>query len=72
MTRRKPRRPNHMTPPERDECVRLFLAGTTKDALAERYDRDVRTIQRLLSRKSARRRDSNVDNIQTEYMLTPH
>lgn len=53
---RKSQRPNHMTPTERDEAVRLFLAGTTQDRLCDRYDRDIRTVQNLLRRRGARRK----------------
>jgi hypothetical protein len=40
-----------MTPDERDEAVALYVAGTTQDRLCDRYDRDIRTIQRLLRRR---------------------
>ena len=58
MTRRKLERPNHMTPAERDEAVRLYRAGqVTRDDLAEKYGRGRRTIDNLLKRKQARKSD---------------
>lgn len=47
--------PRHMTPAERDECISLFRNGTTADALAERYDRDIVTVRRLIARRGAKR-----------------
>lgn len=48
----------HMTPAERDECVRLYRLTLTREQLADVYGRDLRTIDRLL----ARRRQRIVDN----------
>lgn len=54
--KRKTERPNHMTPAERDEAIRLYRAGMTRNALADRYDRPVRTIDALITRRGAQRR----------------
>lgn len=55
MTPRKTERPNHMTPAERDDCVRLYLTGTTLDRLAEIFDRERCTIGRLVARCGVKR-----------------
>jgi hypothetical protein len=55
VTPRKTTRPNHMTPAERDECMRLYLAGTTLDCLAEIFDRERCTIGRLVARRGVKR-----------------
>lgn len=64
MTKRKADRPNHMTPAERDECVRLYAAGgITQDRLAEMFDRELNTIQRLIRRRGAQRRNQSDTSI---------
>lgn len=45
----------HMTAAECDEAIRLYRAGSTRDALAIRYDRDRRTIDNLIKRRNALR-----------------
>lgn len=66
MSRRKPAhaRPNHMTPTERAECLRLYAAGETRNALADRYDRGIRTIDALITRKTRATSKINVDSFQ--------
>jgi hypothetical protein len=44
-----------MTPAEREEAIRLYRAGETRNALADRYDRGIRTIDALITRKGAQR-----------------
>lgn len=44
-----------MTEAERDECVALYLAGTTLDRLAEIFDRERHTISRLVRRRGVQR-----------------
>lgn len=45
----------HMLPAERDEAVRLYLADYTVDSIAEKFERDRRTICRLIGRRTVRR-----------------
>jgi transposase len=47
--------PRHMTQDQRLEAIRLYLAGSTRDALAERYGRHRRTIDNLIRRRGALR-----------------
>ena len=54
--KRKSKRPNHMTPDERDECIQLYRDGSTRNYLAALYDRDLRTVERLITRRGAQRR----------------
>lgn len=49
--------PRHMTCAERDECVRLYLVGTTLDRLSEIFNRDRCTIGRLVARRAVKRGD---------------
>ena len=42
-----------MTNEERAECVKLYLEGATLYGLADKYDRDVATIHRLIQRRKA-------------------
>lgn len=44
-----------MTEVERDECVRMYLAGATLDRLAEIFDRERNTIVRLVRRRGVQR-----------------
>jgi IS30 family transposase len=53
MTIRKTSGLRHMTPAERDDCVRLYRDGATIDQLAEQFDRDHRTVARLVARRRA-------------------
>lgn len=47
----------HMTPTERDECIALYLTGTTLDRLADIFDRERHTIERLVRRRGVQRGD---------------
>ncbi len=48
-------RNRYMTPAERDECVNLYQAGATIFSLADRYERDNATIDRLIRKRAANR-----------------
>jgi hypothetical protein len=50
-----PRGRKHMTHIEREQCIVLYSRGMTLDRLAEIFDRDRRTVERLVRRRSANR-----------------
>jgi len=50
-----------MTEAERNECLEKYKAGATRYFLAEFYNRDLTTIDKLIKRKNALRNRKNLN-----------